>query len=247
MALTRILAAGALAALLLAGHAQASAIDAGAERESDRAKGSDQAPVTIIEYASVACGACAEWHEAAMPTVQTYIDSGDVRLVFREVIAGPPSVAIAGFMLADCAPDDQYFDVIDALFDQQGALFTAMQQGRGQAQFETIARSAGFSDTQLSACLQDEARLQAVRDASDQAERDGVTQTPTFFINGQRLASGRSPGAAGPVFTAGGEPIIDAQGPIPATVAGETFERIILYYKARAEGSSPGGGDGGAE
>jgi hypothetical protein len=241
-------AAGALAALALTGCSQGQSVEGRSsfEREDDRAKGSPDAPVTIIEYASVACGGCASFHALGMPTIDEYVDSGDVRYVFREMITGQPNLAIAGFMLAGCAADDQYFDVIDVLFEQQRALFTAMQQGQAQTQFQTIARSAGFSDEEFRACLQDEDGLQAVRDANEQASQDGITATPTFIVNGQLLEAGSSPDATGPVYTAGGQPLVDEQGPIPATFEGETFERIILYFKARAEGSGQGG-DGGAE
>ncbi len=248
MTLLRTLAAGAAAAFVLSACSGAPSDDARSayEREGDHAKGASDAPVTMVEYASVACGGCAAWHEAAMPTVQEYIDAGDVRYVFREMITGQPNLAIAGFMLANCASEEQYFDVIDLLFEQQRALFTAMQQGRAQNQFQTIARSAGFSDEDFRACMQNEDNLQAVRDASQRAADDGVTATPTFIINGQTLETGSSPDADGPVYTVDGQPLVDEQGPIPATFEGETFERIILYFKARAEGSGQGG-DGGVE
>lgn len=248
MAILRTLAAGAAAVLVLSACSGASSSDGRSafEQEGDRATGAADAPVTIVEYASVACGGCAAWHASAMPTVDQYIESGDVRFVFREMITGQPNLAIAGFMLANCAADDQYFDVIDLLFEQQRALFTAMQQGRAQAQFQTIARSAGFTDEEFRACMEDESNLQAVRDANERAASSGITATPTFIVNGQRLEAGSAPGADGPVYTAGGQPLVDEQGPIPATFEGETFERIILYYKARAEGSASGG-DGGAE
>jgi protein-disulfide isomerase len=248
MAILRSLAAAAGAALMLTACSGASSGDGRSafEREGDRAIGNPDAPVTMVEYASVACGGCAAWHEAAKPTVDQYIQSGDVRYVFREMITGQPNLAIAGFMLANCAEGDQYFDVVDLLFEQQRALFTAMQQGRAQAQFQTIARSVGFSDEEFRACMQNEDNLQAVRDANQRAADEGITATPTFIINGQLLEAGSSPDASGPVYTAGGQPLVDEQGPIPATFEGETFERIILYYKARAEGSASGG-DGGAE
>lgn len=248
MAILRTLAAGAAAVLVLSACSGASS-DSGRsafEREGDRAIGNSSAPVTMVEYASVACGGCAAWHEAAWPTVEDYIEAGDVRFVFREMITGQPNLAIAGFMLAGCAPEDQYFDVIDLLFEQQRALFGAMQQGRAQAQFQTIARSAGFSDEDFRACMQNEDNLQAVRDANERAASEGIGSTPTFFVNGDLLEIGSSPDADGPVYSVDGEPLVDEQGPIPATFEGETFSRIILYYKARALGSASGG-DGGAE
>ncbi len=212
------------------------------EAADDRAKGSADAPVTIIEYASVACGGCAAFHEAAMPTIDEYIDNGDVRMVFREMITGQPELAIAGFLLANCAPDDQYFDVIDILFEQQRAMYAAMQQGRAQQQLQTIARAAGFSNEEFRQCLSDEEGLQAIQRRNDAAADAGIGATPTFFVNGDRLDSIRD-GQGVLVYAVDGEVLTDAEGPIPATFEGETFSRIIAYYKARVDG---GAGDGGA-
>ncbi|MFW5661035.1 MAG: DsbA family protein [Oceanicaulis sp.] len=209
------------------------------EREGDMAKGSVDAPVTMIEYASVACGGCAVWHESAYPVVEEYIESGDVRFVFREMITGQPQLAIAGFMLAECAPDERYFDVVDVLFEQQRALFTAMQRGNARGQFESIARSVGLSQDEFRQCMQNEEILAQVRAASEQASADGVSSTPTFILNGQRLETAPAESGGGQVWAVNGQAIADANGPIPADFARETFERIVLYFKARAEGRDP--------
>lgn len=216
------------------------------ERADDRAKGSPDAPVTIIEYASTACPGCAAFHELSMPTVEEYIDSGDVRFVFREMITGQPNLAIAGFMLARCAGDERYFDVLELLFDQQRALLTAMQQGRAQAQFQAIARSVGFNDAEFQACMTNEETLAEVQDASRQASADGIGSTPTFIVNGEQLELGSAPEVQGAVWTVNGQPLVDDQGPIPALYDGDSMARIILYYKARAEGSAANASDGGA-
>jgi len=205
------------------------------EVEGDHAKGAADAPVTLIEYASVACGGCAQWHDMAMPTVDEYVESGDVRYVFREMITGQPQLAFAGFMLARCAPEDQYFDVIDVLFEQQRALFTAMQQGQAQTQFQQIARTLGFSNDEFRQCMANEEVLAEVRAANEAAAEAGVGATPTFFINGELLEAVSSPGGDGQAYGVDGEALVDDQGPIPATFEGETFERIILYFKNRAE------------
>jgi predicted DsbA family dithiol-disulfide isomerase len=210
------------------------------EREGDFAKGSSDAPITMVEYASTACPHCASFHEQAMPTVEDYVESGDVRLVFREMITGQPQLAVAGFMLARCAPEDRYFDVIDLLFEQQEALFTAMQQGEAQAQFRNIARSAGFSDEEFQSCLSNEEVLQAVQDAHARAQEDGVTGTPAFFFNGVKLDTERAGDGSGLVFAMNGQPLEDEEGVIPAAFDGDTFERIILHLSDRAESANGG-------
>lgn len=204
------------------------------EREGDRAIGRVDAPVTIIEYASTACGGCAAFHELGKPAIDAGIEAGDVRFVFREMITGQRNIAIAGFMLARCAPEDRYFDVIDLLFEQQRALFSAMQQGNAQGQFQTIARSAGFSDSEFQACITDQALVEQVMAANEQAVRDGIGSTPSFIINGQMLEV--EAGDGGQFYAAGGEVLTDDQGPIPAQYDSDTWSRIIVWFKERAEG-----------
>lgn len=204
------------------------------EREGDRAVGAVDAPVTIIEYASTSCGGCGAFHEQGKAAIDDGVERGDVRFVFREMITGQPNLARAGFMLARCAPEDQYLDVIDLLFEQQRALFSAMQQGNAQGQFLTIARTAGFSDEEFRACMTNQENLEAVEEANLQAVRDGVGGTPHFVINGQDLE--QMSGAEGQVYAVDGEILTDDQGEIPAQIDRDTWDRIIALFKARAEG-----------
>ena len=242
-----LMVVGALSLMACSGGADSA--DTGArtqfERSDDRAKGSADAPVTIIEYASVACGGCAAWHETAMPTVQEFVDTGDVRFVMREMLTGQPNLAIAGFMLANCVEDERYYDVIDVLFDQQRALFQGMQTGTAQTQFEAIARSAGLDADAFRTCMTDESNLNAVQERSAQATADGIGSTPTFIVNGDLLETVSHPDITGGAYGVNGEALIDANGPIPASFSGETFERIILYFKNQAEGSAATDGSAG--
>ena len=124
MSMSRLIGTAALAAgLVLTGCGGATPDGRSQyEREGDFAKGNPDAPLTIIEYASTACPACAYYHANGKPTMDRYVESGQVRYVFREMITGLPALATPGFMLARCAPEERYFDVLDLLFAQQQAL-----------------------------------------------------------------------------------------------------------------------------
>ena len=99
--------------------------------------GKADAPVTIVEYASMTCPHCAHFHETTLPELKTkYIDTGKVRLIFREFPFDPR--AEAGFMLARCAKDN-YFPMVEVLFKQQQS-WAAVADAQGRAAADLQAR-----------------------------------------------------------------------------------------------------------
>jgi protein-disulfide isomerase len=151
----------------------------------DMVMGKADAPVTVIEYASVTCSHCARFNEAVFPAFKAkYIDTGQVKYVFREFLTGPVEVAAAGFLLARCAGEEKYFGVVDAIFHGQAEIF----QGDPRAVLFRIGQSAGLNDQQISACIQDEKTLEALRKRVDDANKiQGINSTPTFLIGDQKL------------------------------------------------------------
>ncbi|MGY6531656.1 thioredoxin domain-containing protein [Glycocaulis sp.] len=228
------LAAGAALMLAACGNSNGAQGQTEFEREGDRAKGALDAPVVMIEYSSVACPGCAAFHANAHSTLERYIEEGTLRLVFREMLTGSAELAMAGFMLARCVPEERYFDIVDVLFEQQQAIYRAAQRGEARQHFQTIARSAGLNDQQFRACMSDEAAVEAINQSNQQAARDGIGSTPSFIVNGVRLEPGRAPDGSGVIYFAGTEPIEDEQGFVPAQFTGDSFSRIIEYFRSRA-------------
>lgn len=155
---------------------------------SEMVMGSEDAPVTIVEYASMTCPHCANFHVNTLPEIkEKYVDTGRVRIIFREFGFDPR--AEAGFMLARCA-GDRYFPMIDVLFKQQENWARAAD---GREALLSIARLAGFSQEAFEACLTDQALLDDIRAVKDRGEKEfGVSSTPTFFINGKKYAGAMS-------------------------------------------------------
>ncbi len=105
-------------------------------RDGDVVLGSDNAPVTIIEYASMTCPHCAHFSETTFPELKKqYIDTGKVRYILREFPLD--ALAAAGFMLARCAGKDKYMPLVETLFAKQdewvGQATAAAAQGDRQA------------------------------------------------------------------------------------------------------------------
>lgn len=146
--------------------------------------GKAEAPVTIIEYASMTCSHCANFAEKTFPELRKrYIDTGKVKYILREFPLDP--LAAAGFMLARCASKDspeKYYAMVDALFAQQKTW--AVQ--KPIEPLMAIAKQAGLTQDAFNACLSDQKVLEGIEAVRTRgAEKLGVNSTPTFFINGK--------------------------------------------------------------
>jgi protein-disulfide isomerase len=155
----------------------------------DMSLGDPNAKVTVVEYASLACGHCAEWNKTVFPEFKAkYIDTGKVRYVFREFITQPPQLAVAGTLMARCAGKDKYFTVIDAVFHGQEEIF---RTGDIRGVLLPIAQSAGLSEEAFMACVSDEKAIKALNDKVQKyATEAKIEGTPTFFFNDDKYGNG---------------------------------------------------------
>ena len=158
-------------------------------RPGDRTLGSAEAPVTLTVYLSTTCSHCATWHTTDFPAFKArWVDTGKVRVAFRDLPTAPPQVAIAGAVMARCAPEDKYDVALDALFRGQPQL--RVQPGP-PAQDVVIGwlaaagHAGGLTPDQMNACFSNDASFTEVEARAEQAFADGVNSTPSFFINGQ--------------------------------------------------------------
>ncbi len=156
---------------------------------NDMVLGDRNAPVTLIEYASVTCGACYQFHRDVVPTIrERFVEPGHVKFVFREFPTPPQDVAVAGFAVARCAGPDKYFDVIDDLFDSQPGIIEAARIGAVRAALEAVAARHGIEGSEaFEACINNREIRQAIADTVLTGEEFGVTATPTLILQGEKL------------------------------------------------------------
>jgi protein-disulfide isomerase len=152
----------------------------------DRSLGKDDAPVTIIEYASMTCPHCAHFHENTYPELKKrYIDTGKVRFIFREFPLD--SLAAGAAMLARCADKDKYFALIETFFHTQRTWAVE----KPIPPLMAIAKQAGFTEQSFNTCLSDQKMLDQMQAEQKRAsEKFGVNSTPTIFVNGRKLGGG---------------------------------------------------------
>lgn len=152
----------------------------------DRWIGDENAPVTIVEYASATCGHCATFHNDTWPKLkERYVETGKVRFVLREFPFDPR--ATAAFMLARCSGDN-YYPLVDVLFKTQRTWAGAPGDQFLSTLYNTV-KIAGFSQEDFNACLRDQELLDNVNAVRTRgAEEFGIEATPTFLINGKKYA-----------------------------------------------------------
>ena len=156
------------------------------EIKGDHAVGSTSAPITMIVYASVTCPHCATWFEETWPSVKSnYIDTNKLRLVFREFPTQPAQIAFAGFLLANCAPEKDYFPLIEHLMKEQSNTNTAVQNGKGLETFLAIAKRAGKNnEAEMNACFDSAAGMEKIQKSHSLANSADIHGVPRFIVNG---------------------------------------------------------------
>ncbi len=180
--LPRLLLLAALIAAPLAAQAQTPA-SLPPVTASDRVLGRADAPVTVVEYASFVCSHCAHWHTTVMPAFKTqFIDTGQVRLVFRNLPTQPVQVAARAAGIARCAAPARYFDVARSLMTGQKAILEGAPLA---GWFDDAIAASGRTEAQIDACLDDPATLDGLRAEIEGATAAGVQGTPAFFVNGR--------------------------------------------------------------
>ncbi|WP_347342305.1 DsbA family protein [Brevundimonas albigilva] len=151
------------------------------------------AKVTVVEYASVTCPHCALWQKNTWPGFKAkYVDTNKVRYVFRELPTPPIDAATAGFLVARCAGDDKYFDVVHQLMATQQEMITTSPRDW----LLRTAQAAGLSEDQFNQCITDKDAIAAMDQRIQAARAQGVTGTPAFYVNGTQVITPGGEGAS---------------------------------------------------
>jgi len=172
--------------------AQTTETDAEPPEVLEMALGAEDAPLTIIEYASFTCPHCKNFHKGAFQQIKTdYIDTGKVRFVYREVYFD--RFGLWAGMVARCAGPERYFGITDMIYDQQAEWTAGGDPATIAENLRTIGRTAGMTTDELNACLTDADKAQAmIAEYEANAEADGVRSTPAFLIDGELITGNKS-------------------------------------------------------
>src|ERR1700756_4162281 len=153
--------------------------------KDDRILGNPEAPITIVEYASLTCPHCAHFANDVLPELKKeWIDTGKARLVLRDFPLDEPALRAA--MIARCAPPERYYAFADTFFAAQEKWVRSTDYREALAR---LAKLGGMGKEEFYPCPKNtenenkivEGRLKATQELD-------VNSTPTFFVNGSKLA-----------------------------------------------------------
>ncbi|ANP36993.1 thiol-disulfide oxidoreductase [Phaeobacter gallaeciensis] len=171
--------------LIGAAYAQDAEVDTSTITEM--VQGAEDAPVTLIEYASYTCPHCANFHTGPYKKLkEEYIDTGKVKFIYREVYFD--RYGLWASMIARCAGPEKFFGMTDLIFKEQSDWARAGGATEIVDALRKIGRLAGLENDQLEACLQDGTKAQTlVTWYQENAEEHDVTATPSFVLNGKKI------------------------------------------------------------
>ena len=155
-----------------------------AEVSDEKVLGDPGASVTIIEFASLSCPHCAEFHKTRFDWLkENYIDTGKVRFIFRDFPLNRP--ALLGSMVAHCADPSKYFAYLSLLFKNQEKWAFSQPV---EAQLVKLARVSGMGQEKLLNCLQDEALAEKIIQSRLESQNTyNIESTPSFLVGDQLI------------------------------------------------------------
>ena len=151
----------------------------------DMILGKQDAPVTVVEYASFTCPHCGNFHATVWDEFKkNYIDTGKVKFVYREVYFDKYGLWAA--TVARCGGPEKYFGISDMLYDGQKDWLASGEDAGIADALRKIGLKAGMTADQVNACLNDSTKMEAmVTTYQTNATTDKIESTPTFLINGE--------------------------------------------------------------
>ena len=173
-------------ALTGAANAQTAAADLDTASIQDMVLGNPDAAVTVTEYASFTCPHCATFHNTNFKQLKSeYIDTGKIKFIYREVYFDRPGLWAS--MVARCGGPERFFGIVDLIYKGQSEWARAGEPAAIVEELRKIGRLAGLDNDTVESCLQDATNAQTlVAWWQENGERDGITSTPSFMINGAK-------------------------------------------------------------
>ena len=159
------------------------------EALTEKVLGNENAPITLIEYASLTCGHCATFHNEVFPKIKSdYIDTGKLKFIYRDFPLD--HYALMASMVARCAGNKKFFTFLKVLFKEQSKWTAAKDPFIALGH---IARIGGIGKEEFKSCVGNKAIEDGILKSRIEADREfKIESTPTLIINGEKYDGART-------------------------------------------------------
>lgn len=154
--------------------------------------GSDTAVNLLVEYASMSCVHCANFHNNEFPKIKkNLIDTGKLKFIYKDFPLDRP--AMFASMVANCFTGDQYFEILSSLYrNQKTWVIESDNSGKFYSAIHNILKVHGISLKKVLECVDDKSEINQetwdrIITSRLEGQKDGVNSTPSFFLNGKKL------------------------------------------------------------
>lgn len=156
--------------------------------DNDPSIGDDKAKVTVIEFSDFQCPFCKRLYDTVYSKLKReYIDTGKVRLVFRDYPLSFHPNAEIGAEAGECAHEQgKFWELHDRLFTKQDE-WSSLSNDDAKAKFISYASDLGLNSQTFASCLNLSKYKDEISKDSSDGSTAGVSGTPTLFINGTKI------------------------------------------------------------
>ncbi|MBM2818881.1 MAG: DsbA family protein [Nitrosarchaeum sp.] len=156
--------------------------------DDDPIKGSNDAPITIVEFSDFQCPFCSRFHIQTFPLIlKEYVDTGKVKFVYRDFpIQSSHPNAIPAAAASECAHEqNNYWEYHNALFERQ-TVWNNLEISDSINTFKKFAIELGLNEDQFNSCLDSGKYIEEINKDLKDGTNYGITGTPGFLIGNEK-------------------------------------------------------------
>ena len=153
------------------------------EALENKTLGKIDAPIKMIEFASLTCGHCARFHNEVMPSIKKkYIDTGKIFFTYKDFPLD--KFALKASIISRCSGNEKFFSFLDVFYRKQSSWTKTQDPFKSLIK---IAKVGGIKDEDIKVCVSNKSIEDGLlKDRLDSSKKFDITATPTIYLNGEK-------------------------------------------------------------
>ena len=153
--------------------------------------GDINAPNLLVEYASLSCIHCANFHNSKLPEIkEKLISTGKLKYIYKDFPLDMPAMLAA--MVTNCYKGEQFHIILNSLFRNQKKWVSVANNKEDLFEaFYQILKQHGISLEKIKVCTEENEanknKWNFILSSRLEGQKLGVNSTPSFFLNGNKL------------------------------------------------------------